>query len=195
MGWLSRLESRTKPILIPLLLGQNLPITLSSAEQDLLGVWAYKTALMVDFILHGTTTREYRPIPRNAYRRFYKSQAPLSTGIRVWTIPIANPQTGIFMERTEFSLYHESVPVGKKTIPRTKMNAYLITFTIHHAAFQVCGPLGGPAVLRFRRPNPDLFLQLFPRTSDEGRWPYDGRTCLMWDDLQAFARRTGFLPR
>ncbi len=193
-GWMSELEGKAKPVLLPLLRGENLPITLSAEEQDLLGVWVYKTALMVDFYLSGVTAREYRPIPGNAYRRFYRSRIPLSMGVRVWAIPLVKPQSGLFMERSDHTLYHKPVSAGKKTIPGTRPNTYVITFTIHRAAFQVCGPLGGPAVLRFKSGNPAPLLQLFPRISDEVRWPHDGTSGLRWDDLHAFSRRTNFIP-
>ena len=90
-----------------------------------------------------------------------------------------------------FRRFHRS-----RTPPETGvrvMNVYLITFTIHHVAFQVCGPISGYAGIRHRNTPPNI-LQIFPRLSDEARWPNDGKSLLYWDDLDGFATRKSFIP-
>jgi hypothetical protein len=190
-GWMSQLEKKVKPVLIPLLLAEGLPLTLSSSEQDLLAVWAYKTALIIDRHLKGLTEGAYLQIPASAYKRFYKSGALPDRAVRVWTVPISNPAQGIWWERTDLSLYHKPFRRGRKTIPRSSMNLYVVTFTIHHAVFQVCGPLAGAAVPRLHSSSSQL-VQLFPRAADVAVWPMNN-TVLMSDDLMSFARRTTVL--
>ncbi len=46
-GWMSRLESAAKPILTPMILGE--PVTLSTADQQVVAAWATKTALVLEY--------------------------------------------------------------------------------------------------------------------------------------------------
>lgn len=47
-GWMASLEDETKPILLPLIVGETR--TLDDAEQELLARWALKTAMVVEFV-------------------------------------------------------------------------------------------------------------------------------------------------
>ena len=174
-GWMSAMEGRTKPILTKLMLAKKLPIDLTADEQDQLAIWAYKTALVMDFNLEGLSDEKFISIRPSAYKRFYRSRVPPDRGVRVWTLPVRDPKAGLWWRRTQFSTYHKPIRRGKKTIPRSNLSVYLTTFGLHHSVIQVCGRLRGHAVLRFADTDPRL-LQIFPRLTAKATWPGDGQT-------------------
>ncbi|HIN49396.1 MAG TPA: hypothetical protein EYM78_01620 [Gemmatimonadetes bacterium] len=192
-GWMSAMEGRTKPILTKLMLAKKLPIDLTADEQDQLAIWAYKTALVMDFNLEGLSDEKFISIRPSAYKRFYRSRVPPDRGVRVWTLPVRDPKAGLWWRRTQFSTYHKPIRRGKKTIPRSNLSVYLTTFGLHHSVIQVCGRLRGHAVLRFADTDPRL-LQIFPRLTAKATWPGDGQTVLRWNDLHTFATRSSFAP-
>lgn len=60
-----RLEEETIPILEPMMMGRKKRFRLSEQDQLILAKWAYKTALVADFVVN-----EKRIIPADTYRKF-----------------------------------------------------------------------------------------------------------------------------
>jgi hypothetical protein len=52
-GWMAELEDRARPILSPMIIAKHLPVELPIAAQLTTSRWAFKTALMADFISPG----------------------------------------------------------------------------------------------------------------------------------------------
>jgi hypothetical protein len=69
-GWMSGLETRTKPVLGPMIIGQEQ--MLRTRDQRLLAFWAVKTALMVEHLVVPAA----RVIPESAYRALYEAGQP-----------------------------------------------------------------------------------------------------------------------
>jgi hypothetical protein len=79
-GWMSELEARVKPILAPLVEGKR--ITLSADEQQLLAVWAIKTALTTQ----RTIPNESVWPPSYVYDAIREQRPP--TGYRVYAAEV-----------------------------------------------------------------------------------------------------------
>jgi hypothetical protein len=75
-GWMSDLEGKVKPILMPMLLGQRQEVR--AQTQKLLAFWAVKTALVIDHL-----QPKARVVPETEYGGLYGLRSPLPTHL-VW---------------------------------------------------------------------------------------------------------------
>ncbi len=76
-GWMSALEKRAKPHLIPMIKGEK--TTLSQSEGELCGLWALKTALMMEM----AGPAAHRTFPGDYYKALYRTRR-LPADLCVW---------------------------------------------------------------------------------------------------------------
>lgn len=77
-GWMSDLEGKAKPILVPMMFAESQRIPLSVEQQRILAAWVLKTALVSDFYL---PEQAYWP---ELYSQFYAEKAPSRMQTAVW---------------------------------------------------------------------------------------------------------------
>jgi hypothetical protein len=69
-GWMSDLEGRAKPVLVPMMFGALPQISLSPEDQGVVALWAYKTVLMADFF------GARRTLDPHVYTAFFRERCP-----------------------------------------------------------------------------------------------------------------------
>lgn len=72
-GWMSDLETESKPILLPLVFGDKPNVQLSPNDQRVLATWALKTAIVADFF----GKEPY--LPSSVYRQLFEKRCPPKT--------------------------------------------------------------------------------------------------------------------
>lgn len=77
-GWLADLESRTKPILTGIVLGEK--TALLSDGQIAVATWCYKTMLLMQLIRPGA---HFKIIPRERYAQLHREARP-PDDVRIW---------------------------------------------------------------------------------------------------------------
>jgi hypothetical protein len=109
-GWLSRLESEARPIILRLLEETALPRNLTSTEQETLARWAYKTALVVERMNLETATA-----PPEYFTDFLNTQMTPLAAVVVLAFTPGNPGSAI---RHAFGTHpvDRKLPVGIVTI-------------------------------------------------------------------------------
>jgi hypothetical protein len=121
-GWMSRLEKAARPVLLPLMAGKSK--SLVPVEQEVVAVWAIKTALMCEFI---------NPGPRGAtdehFRAFYDGLKPPPSA-HVWLARFHVPERLDYSHRV---LQFPSSPDG--AVPSRL--GYLSAFIINHLVLYV----------------------------------------------------------
>lgn len=121
--WMSHLETEAKPILGPLIRGDER--ILSREDQRKIAIWAIKTAMMWQFMSH------IQPISSSIMRELYEDSATPPGNAQVWI--------GACLAEAGYS-YPVSLTVKPKGASSdAAVNAYGATFSIGHAAFQVFG--------------------------------------------------------
>ena len=74
-GWMSELEQRAMPVLLPMIEDRG-PVTLEASDADTVATWALKTSLAAG--------SEFKPpIPKEFYTEFYETREPVGK-VRVW---------------------------------------------------------------------------------------------------------------
>ncbi len=86
-GWMSRLEEEAQPFLRPMLLGQTQ--TLASEHQEIVATWAFKTALMLQFLGRSGPKSQLVPLEQYVYLKENAKPAP---GATVWVAPFVHGQ-------------------------------------------------------------------------------------------------------
>src|SRR5260221_10532881 len=76
-GWLSQLETRTKPLLFRLIRAER--VVLGSDEQSLLAVWAAKTIMTAEFV-----ERDKVAIPQTNRTSLMQTLSPPNAGWWIW---------------------------------------------------------------------------------------------------------------
>jgi hypothetical protein len=162
-GWMRRLESEAKPILVPLMTGT--PLTLTPEQQLIIVRWFAKTVIIHEFLDKGPYY--FQPDERKA----------LESGL------VVPSPTLFFLGRyagpkpvTTYAI-HIPLTAGANTDRATPVNAYAATFTIKQLALQVFS-LRVPPQLPFNNiainlPGNlgDMALQVWPVIDESLRWP------------------------
>ena len=162
-GWMSSLEGRTKPIVDRMLGLTKLP--LSKEDQRTLGVWAVKTAMVVEALRDGVEWF-YTEDERDQLRR--DLQPPPRT--TVW-VAQAEGINGAYCAATDASDTFERNPNG--------VTAYITTMTFGALALQVMTLRmpphipEGTGVTTDVQPGPwsDCTLRVWPMESTRKYWP------------------------
>ncbi len=184
-GWMSRLEDRAKPILGPMIMGDNIPITLAPSSQRTLASWALKTALMLDFLHSGS-----KPVfPASAYSSFFRDGQP-SRRTAIWMACLWERRLRLFTSSQSIATAdppaytREGVVVGGRAFE----NGSLCTLAAQAAVFQVALFPENSAPIR-AVPDPRGAVHIWPPAHVAVNWPVNGT---VYDDaaLQAFSKRT-----
>jgi len=184
-GWMSDLEAAVKPILLNMFRGVK-PLSFDDTQLQLLARWAYKTAIIIDKYIPGGGANPCNSIPTFVYRHFFESGFIIPKSVRIWTIPMLDPQCGIWHRRCDvkFSMHSLDVQTGTELL---QTSSHLTTFGILNAVFQVLGPFDSSS--RIVVENPAHLLQLFPQSTEKAMWPIDTKSTLIWEDREHFSQR------
>jgi hypothetical protein len=175
-GWMSQLETKAKPILSPMIMGDNLPISLSGSDQKIVAAWAFKTTLMADFF-----TR--RPIFRQPlHADFFRDKTP-PKNCAIWT----GAYVSAFGPMAPLLLFRPSIGMVQtlKGIPKVK--ALSATAVLYFWMFQVL-VYGGQPLPTSRLKRITAVDQIWPATDSETSWPRD-MTVFTDPTLDDFAQR------
>jgi hypothetical protein len=153
--WLSVLEQDVRPILEPMVLGQEERI-LSREEQLLLATWALKTVLMFD-----VASGDQAVIPMGYYREFANLRTPLPS-TQIWI--------GAYLGNAPVLAYRDALWID---IPHDEPpNAFVATITAFRVVFQVVGHFVKAASFRDRRYQfAPAIHRIWPVASGSVRWP------------------------
>ena len=184
-GWMSDLEASAKSILSDMFRGTN-PLSFDYAQSNILARWAYKTAIIIDKFDPQVNGNPCRTIPTFVYRRFFESGFKIPSSVRIWTIPMLDPQCGIWQRRSDLKISVNSSD-KKDRNEILQASCHLTTFGILHSVFQVVGPFDSNSPI-FGEP-PAHLLQLFPQITEKSIWPSDGKSFLRWEDRDRFLER------
>lgn len=151
--WLSVLEQDVRPILEPMILGEER--VLSRDAQLLLATWAAKTVLMFD-VASGEAV-----IPMGYYREFANLRAPLPS-TRIWI--------GAYREHSSAFALREALWIDIP--PDERPNAYATTITAFRVVFQVFGHFVKAASFHDRRYQfASAIHRIWPIAPGAIRWP------------------------
>jgi hypothetical protein len=165
--WMSNLEKRAKPLLLPMIEGRP---TVIAEERDkrTLGAWALKTLMMLEY---AKPERESLiPRPHCVFLRTYQrppQQVKVWMGALPAELPNA-PRARRFWERATYR---------KGPLPASdELKLYLGAISIKQLVFRIEGFFGDDVVRRYMdksgRPRlEDLALQIWPPGDDQVKWP------------------------
>jgi hypothetical protein len=152
--WLSVLENDVRPVLGPLIYGQER--TLDPDKQRLLATWAVKMALMLDLL----GRRLF--IPTGFYYDFRLRRCPLPSQV-VWLGAYCGSKHAAWAS-------HQALHLGIST--NEPPNAFVSTFTAFRAVFQVVGHLTrGNMDISDRRPMAAALARIWPPREEPIDWP------------------------
>ncbi len=166
-GWMSRMETRVKPILRPMMWGKS--SELGPDERLALTRWLIKVAIMY----------EYRESRLKNIPRYFKPRDRLALATEPHTLP---PNIHVFLGHYggNFALWTSDAPVPMQILSRgerSEFSTYSLTFSIGQLAFQLFTlrwPVeSGATEMKFTLPEVfDLAtVQLWPATYGTIRWP------------------------
>jgi hypothetical protein len=160
--WLSVLENDVKPILGPMIRGEDR--TLLPEEQRLVAAWAAKTAFMLD-LASGDPA-----IPVGFYQSLRQRRTALPTHI-IWL--------GAYLGSTR-AVWTAHRPLRLDIDQDEPPNAFVTTFSVFRCLFQVVGHFTvGGATFNEGRPLSLALWPIWPPRKDSIGWPRDG---LAFDD-------------
>jgi hypothetical protein len=163
-GWMSALETAAKPILGPMIQGNR--VVLGIEQQNVLAMWAHKTAMVFDLITKSSGSAFYRDEDRNASMR-----NGLSTLSRtfVWLGQLAVPYEASTID------YRMFVKITGPDL-RRDAEAFCSTISVGTCVLQVLTLRGLDDVERLRPPFNSAFwspltVSLWPIVSSALDWP------------------------
>jgi hypothetical protein len=118
------LEAAIKPVLVPLIHGQR--TALSRQDQSLIGLWAVKTAMMLEFI-HPVNVRT---IPTAHYEYVYQQRKPPPKAV-VWLLAY----TGGNIRTRHLCRGHLYGP----EVPGAPFNVYTVVMVVGHLVIHLVG--------------------------------------------------------
>jgi hypothetical protein len=158
-GWMSALEKRVRPILLPMVLGS--PSALEPDSQECLATWLTKTAL-----IHEHAERPDAVTTEADRRWFGVHQAPMP-GARMWLARYVG-MTRVFVSRQILHLFDLDDPARA-----TRPHAMLFTVVYGHVALQaVLVSVVSPYPYVYDRPELPFASRFWPAT-ERASWPPD----------------------
>lgn len=159
-GWLSRLEERAKPILIPLIAGNRFNLT--TEAQALLSTWAAKTAMVAEHLRateNGTSQDE--------------RAALMSTDIPPanWFVWIAAYWGERWRDLSIGQIRVASNPTPVSKPSRARYYGHATTFTVGHILFCVVNGSDPNFPRHFGRFEVEGLIQLWPARARSILWP------------------------
>lgn len=172
-GWMSDLEVRAKPVLAPLILGQE--VALSEDDQALVALWAVKTAMMLEFI-HPVNNRA---IPAAHYEYLYQRRK-VPPGTVIWLLDY----DGGLIRTHHRCRGHRVLP----EVPGEPPGIYTIVMVIGHLVIHIVGTIvpGNAWNLDPQDRWTPARRRLWPPRPSGWPWPPD-IPILTLDDLMQFA--------
>jgi hypothetical protein len=129
-GWMSKLETAAKPLLVRMIRGQRTP--LDQPAQRTLAAWALKQAMMLDLLNPGSNQPGDTVISDSHYEHLRVHGEPPATTF-VWiTATDGKHQADTYYNGHAIELHLDP-------LDRPNEIAYVATFAIRHVAFQVLG--------------------------------------------------------
>jgi hypothetical protein len=150
--WLGVLESDVRPVLAPLICGEERTLTLG--EQQLLATWSVKTALMLD-LWSGKPL-----IPTFFYCDLRLRRCP-HEGQLVWL--------GAYRDRQAALAWHDGLHVG--IAADEPPNAFVSTFTAFRVVFQVSGAFDRGITFNDGRLLAAALTRVWPPSGQPVDWP------------------------
>jgi hypothetical protein len=149
-GWMSQIEGRAKEPLTKLLTAATAREPLSIEEQEVLSTWAYKTALVLNFLFRSPSS-QFEVLPPSLYKNFFKSKGPPCSA-RVWASTYGGPIKGVQARRNSVVI-GELAPDGLSVLP-SGIRAFCTTIVIDRCMMQVVDRIEGDAIDLFDEPHP-----------------------------------------
>jgi hypothetical protein len=184
-GWMSDLETKTKPIVQDMIL-ECAKTTLQSEQVELIAALSFKNAVVAD---HAHSNR--LPFFTSSERRLFVRTLTIPGGIQMWLSSMSSQQ-GVFK-----SMYLQT-PVG--TPNGFELNAF--TYGIGHLVIQVVTPRWKKKSLKRHSPPPrltqaeewnSLSIPFWPAIGSAVSWP--SLVHLRDEDVDAFVQRWKNLAR
>jgi len=162
-GWLSQMENRVKPLIVSM--NRDSKVALRSEELRLLGIWAYKTASLINI------TSNYRQLfTGRSFRSFYIERAP--TQSYMVELGLALNASGTEMRwrqsNIQFLLVNDEQDVFG-SLEQIRNHSCVITLQVGRVLFQVVG-LPSPAWVSIPSEKP-LSVELWPNPPEVLDWP------------------------
>ena len=178
--WLSDIESRTSPILAPLIRGE--PAALTERDQARLALWAVKTTVLLQF----TMAPDQQGVPQAHFDYLYQRRA-IPPHVWVWIASYdGEPYNTIFG-------WQRLSPEVALDAGTTVAAAYASTIGVHKVVLEVTGGLfparSKPYEIGLKDPSQTPIRQLWPVTRDPLNFPTGAPSIGVIDQLEAIARR------
>lgn len=165
-GWMSQLEERAKPVLLPMIEGRA-PVRLGSRDAETVATWAVKTALV-------SGSEFTPPAPREFYTELREARAPVGN-VRVWIGRTPHLQA--------HSIDFRPMKVGRKgEDPPDRENGYQAVLSVGHLVLYVIG---------WKGPKPQLnrVFSHFGDTALVKVWPFE--RLVVWPPPATITLTTG----
>jgi hypothetical protein len=155
-GWMSRLEARAKPLLLPMIEDYR-RTALSPDDQSFVGIWATKTAMMLG-CLHPE-----RMVWDSAQLAAFAETLTPPTGTVV-RLALADGSISVFYRHNLITL--TGATTGREIL------CFSSTSSMKHLVVQVFGHESGEGVVpHASAPDADYVTQVWPSTSFDVTWP------------------------
>lgn len=179
-GWLSNMETRVKPHLLPALRSRKRRRSFGEGAQSIFSAWAYKTALVVG-VKGGRAS-----IPIRHLHDFHEERKPPES-TRVWAFATT--------KRDLLYIDHRTITVALREDgdPPPGSNAFATTLGVGHIGFYVLSWTGPkPDMARFfQAPLNDYLIPIFP---SRGPMIWPPRKAFTHEGVDQFANVFGRLP-
>jgi hypothetical protein len=155
-GWMHELEEVARPVLLPLMAGRR--TALAPIEQEVIAVWAIKTALMCEFI-HPRT----RSASETHFRFLYERLEPTPNG-HVWLAHYVGPK--------ELDYNHRELFLTPEDSPGPSRKGYLTALIINRLVLYVLDSEGSVTTRTYLPKDVEgSLLQIQPIKWVYPRWP------------------------
>lgn len=152
--WLSVIENDTKPLLAPMIRGEER--TLGRDEQERLATWGLKTAMMLD-LASGSPV-----IPTGYFQALRQQREPFDSTF-IWLGAYSGSNRAIWAQHSGLHMDVDDTEPA---------NGFVTTFTAFRVIFQVVGHFTrGGAEFSDNRIYKDALVQVWPPRSQSVEWP------------------------
>jgi hypothetical protein len=161
-GWMSDMERSTMPLLTPMMLGRR-TTPLSADEQKQIGIWGYKTGIMLALAYK----EDEQWVPPGDYRFFYEHRRP-PDGTWIWlaTLDVRyGDELRLGWSHPEKLEFH--TPDGRRHYP----DGYRLSFSGVALVFQI---VKDPHGAKLDRPKQFRDFWTRVRPISKGQWPPAG---------------------
>lgn len=153
--WMSDIETAARPILTPLIVGQE--AELSQGDQEIAATWGFKTTLMLQF-----THPARVAIPEGQYKEFFERRIPPSA-VRI----SLGQYSGLLTDGTYWASALGVEAPGSTHSPESP-NAFLVTFNVGRLVYSGYGRPDASALTFEGRSH---FVEVWPASCGSVAWP------------------------